>query len=160
MLRAVLAALVLLSAAPSLAQQQVIPPPTAAEPAPLPPRGGIAVTADGRMAMSSEVCAALAGPDAGVPAADYVPGVDARGNAVAPADLPSSAPPPGLDNFPIEIGVGLRKRFGASAASHFFRGKAIVGLVTVHDGNAYFNGAKLAQNERDMLAAACREMKR
>jgi hypothetical protein len=160
MRRAVLSALVLLATAPSLAQKQVIPPPGVAEPAPVPPRGGVAVAADGRMVMSSGVCMALGGLGPAVPGADYVPGVDARGNVVAPADLPGSTPPLTLDNFPIEIGVDLRKRFGASAASHFFRGKAVVGLVTVRDGRAWFNGAPLADNERDMLAAACRETTR
>jgi hypothetical protein len=154
----VLSALVLVAAAPSLAQKQVIPPPGLA--APVPPPGGVAVTADGRMVMSSGVCMALGSLGPAVPGADYVPGVDARGNAVAPADLPDNAPPLALDNFPIEIGVDLRKRFGASAASHFFRGEAIVGLVTVRDGRAWFNGAPLADNERDMLAAACKEMRR
>jgi hypothetical protein len=157
---ALLAALVLLAPAPSLAQKQVVPPPGVAEPAPAPPPGGVAVGADGRMIMSSAVCTALAGLAPAVPGADYVPGVDVNGDAVAPADLPGSAPPLVLENFPIEIGVNLKKRFGVSAGSQFFRGKPIVGLVTVREGDAYFNGAKLAQNERDLLLAACKETKR
>jgi hypothetical protein len=138
----------------------VVPPPGVAEPAPVPPPGGLAVGADGRMVMSSAVCSMLAGLAPAVPGADYVPGVDVNGDAVAPADLPSNAPPLALENFPIEIGVALRKRFGLAAGSRLFRGKAIVGLVTVHDGRAWFNGAPLADNERDMMAAACKEMKR
>jgi hypothetical protein len=156
---ALLAALLLLAPAPSLAQKQVIPPPGVAEPAPAPPPGGVAVGADGRMIMSSGVCAALARLAPAVPGADYVPGVDVKGDAVAPADLPGSAPLTAPENFPIEIGVNLKKRFGVSAASHFFHGKAIVGLVTVRDGRTWFNGAPLADNERDMMAAACRETK-
>jgi hypothetical protein len=151
---ALLAALVLLAPAASQAQKQAIPPPGVAGPAP--PPGGVAVGADGRLVMSSGVCTVLAGA---VPGADYVPGVDVNGDAVAPADLPSGAPP-ALENFPIEIGVNLKKRFGLAAGSQFFRGKAVVGLVTVRDGDAYFNGAKLASNERDMLAAACKETTR
>jgi hypothetical protein len=156
---ALLAALVLLAPAASLAQK-VIPPPRAVEPAPAPPPGGVAVGADGRMIMSSAVCTALAGQAPAVPGADYVPGVDGNGDAVAPADLPGSASPLALENFPIEIGVNLKKRFGVSEGSQFFRGKAIVGLVTVREGNAYFNGAKLAQNEHDLLLAACTQTKR
>jgi hypothetical protein len=155
---ALLAALVLLAPVPSLAQKQVIPPPGVAEPAP--PPGGVTVGADGRLVMSSGVCTVLAGLAPAIPGADYVPGVDVNGDAVAPADLSSSAPPLALENFPIEIGVALKKRFGISAGSRFFRGKAVVGLVTVRDGDAYFNGAKLAPNERDLLAAACKETKR
>jgi hypothetical protein len=157
---ALLAALVLLAPAPSLAQKQVIPPPGVVERGPPPPPGGVAVGADGRMVMSSGVCTVLAGLAPAVPGADYVPGVDVNGDAVAPADLPDSAPSLALENFPIEIGVNLKKRFGVSAGSQFFRGKAIVGLVTVREGNAYFNGAKLAQNEHELLLAACKETKR
>jgi hypothetical protein len=153
---ALLAALVLLAPASSLAQKQVIPPPGVAQP----PPGGVAVGADGRMVMSSGVCTVLAGLPPTAPGADYVPGVDVNGDAVAPADLSSGEPPLALENFPIEIGVNLKKRFGGSAASQFFRGKAIVGLVTVREGSAYFNGAKLAQNEHDLLLAACKETKR
>jgi len=157
-----LAAFLLLAPASSLAQKQVIPPPGVAEPAPVPPPppGGVSVGADGRMVMSSWVCAALAGVTPAVAGADYVPGVDVNGDPVAPADLPNSAPPPALENFPIEIDVNLRKRFGVSAASRFFRGTATVGLVTVRDGEAWFNGAKLAPNERDMMLAACAETRR
>jgi hypothetical protein len=155
---ALLTAFVLLAPTASLAQKQVIPPPGAAE-AP-PPPGAIAVGADGRLVMSSGVCTVLAGLAPVVPGADYVPGVDVNGDPVVPADLPSGAPPLALENFPIEIGINLKKRFGVSAASQFFRGKAVVGLVTVRDGRAWFNGAPLADNERDMIAAACMETKR
>jgi hypothetical protein len=154
---ALLTALVLLAQTASLAQKQVIPPPGVAAP---PPPGGIAVGADGRLVMSSAVCTLLAGLAPAAPGADYVPGVDVNGDPVAPADLPSSAPPLALENFPIEIGMNLKQRFGISATSQFFRGKAVVGLVTVRDGRAWFNGAALADNERDMMAAACKETKR
>jgi hypothetical protein len=110
--------------------------------------------------MSSGVCAVLGGLAPSAPGAAYVPGVDVNGNAVTPADLPRSAPSPAQENFPIEIGIALKKRFGLAAGSRFFRGKAIVGLITVGDGRAWFNGAPLADNERDMMAAACGETNR
>ena len=40
------------------------------------------------------------------------------------------------------------------------RGKSGSVLVTLRDGRAYVNGTPLAENERDMLLAACREGKR
>jgi hypothetical protein len=165
--RIVLVALALAAAVPASAQQQVIPPPgvgAAAPPPPPPgppppPPGGVSVSGDGRIVISSGVCGALGGTPPGVAGADYVPGVDAQGNAVAPADLPRSAPV-ATENFPIEIGVDLKKRFGVSSGSQFLRGKGVIGLVTVRDGRAYFNGAPLADNERDMMLAACKETKR
>ena len=149
MRRALLGALLVLAAMPA-----------AADPLPTPPPGGVIVSADGRTVISSTLCAELGGAAAGVPPADYTPGVDARGEKVAPADLPGNAPPPALDNFPIEIDAKLKQRFNVPAQSRLFRGKGIVGVVTLRDGRAYLNGAPIGDNERDMMVAACKEWKR
>lgn len=123
---------------------------------PPPPPGGVAAAPNGGLVMSSQVCASLAGttPTPGVPSADYQPGVDANGNAVAPADLPSTPSIPTVDNFPIEIDQQLANRFhlppGAST-------KAILGYVTVQDNQAYFNGQPLNADQTAALAEACRE---
>lgn len=132
----------------------------AAESLPMPPPGGVVVSADGRTVISSTLCAELAAAAPDTAGADYMPGVDANGDAVAPADLPGGAPPLALDNFPIEISVNLQKRFGIPADAKVFRGKAIVGLVTIRDGRAFFNGEPITDNERAMMVAACRETKR
>jgi hypothetical protein len=158
MLRLILTALAALFALPAFAQTSVTPPPGLEDMAP-PPPGAVSVAKDGRMVMSSTLCPSLAGAEAGVPGADYTPGVDADGNPVAPADLPSATPPLKLDDFPIEISVNLQKRFGIPANSSLFHGKAVVGYVTVQDGRAYFNGQPISQNEQDMLAAACQAAK-
>src|SRR5579864_3526744 len=84
-----------LTAAPVSAQslrQTVVPPP-----------GAIEFGPDGQLVMSSDVCATLVGMPPAVPSADYQEGVDVSGKHVAPADLPASAPPIALDNFPIAI---------------------------------------------------------
>jgi hypothetical protein len=159
MLRLILTALAALFALPAFAQSSVTPPPGLEDMAP-PPPGGVSVSKDGRMVMSSTLCPSLAGAEAGVPGADYTPGVDVDGRPVAPADLPSSTPPLKLDDFPIEISVNLEKRFGIPANSSLFHGKAVVGYVTVEDGRAYFNGQPISQSEQDMLAAACQAAKR
>ncbi len=151
-----LAALVI---APAMAQTRVTPPPGLEE-APPPPPGGVSVSKDGRIVISSDLCPGLLGAEPGVPPADYTPGVDAEGQKVAPADLPGSAPPLKLDNFPIEIDVNLQKRFHIPADATLFHGKAIIGFVTVEDGRAYFNGQPISENEEEMLAAACRTRKR
>jgi hypothetical protein len=136
-----------------------VPPPPPPPGMPQPPPGGIAVSPDGRLIVSSTVCDRL-GPEADVPGADYTPGVDVRGEAVAPADLPGSAPSIKAEDFPIEIDAKLRRRFGVDSLSKLFRSKAIVGYVTVQDGRAFFNGEPIGGNERDMILAACRAAKR
>jgi hypothetical protein len=122
-----------------------------------PPPGGVAASPNGGLVMSSQVCATLAATAPGVPSADYQPGVDVNGKAVAPADLPSTPSTPSADNFPIEIDQPLANRFhlppGASS-------KAILGYVTVHDNQAYFNGQPLNADQTSALAEACREAKR
>lgn len=126
--------------------------PAWAADAPAPPPGGVASTPNGGLVMSSQVCTAIGAPPAGVPSAEYQPGVDVDGNAVAPADLPSSGSNPSVDNFPIEIDQHLANRFhlppGASS-------KAILGYVTVRDNQAYFNGQPLNADQTAALAEAC-----
>jgi hypothetical protein len=121
-----------------------------------PPLGGVVKAPDGGLVFSSQTCAAL-GADAGVPGADYQPGVDVNGNSVAPADLPSSgSSSPTIDNFPIEIDQNLAGKFnlppGASP-------KAILGYVTVRNNQAYFNGQPLNADQNAALNAACKNAK-
>src|SRR5581483_8574091 len=76
-----------------------------------PPRGAVPKAPDGGLVISSQTCAELKG-DARVPSADYQPDVDVNGNAIAPADLPSSgSSSPTIDNFPIEIDQQLAGKF-------------------------------------------------
>lgn len=81
------------------------------------------------------------------PAADvaYQPGVDVDGNAVAPADLPSS----GAITLPAEIGIDLRIPLAdvlGAATPQFLRDAGIdVGQVTVNrqTGALFYNGQRL-----------------
>ncbi|HZB90234.1 MAG TPA: hypothetical protein VE397_02260 [Stellaceae bacterium] len=158
MARLILAAVIALLSLPALAQTAVTPPP-GVEDMPPPPPGGVAVSKDGRMVMSSDLCPSLAAGEPAVPGADYTPGVDVEGRPVAPADLPGSASPLGAGDVPIAIRPDLAKRYGAPANSSFFHGKAMTGVITVQNGRAYLNGVPLAANEQSMLAAACRDAK-
>lgn len=124
-----------------------------------PPPGGVAAAPNGGLVMSSQVCATLPGTTpnnakAGVPSADYKPGVDASGGAVAPADLPSTPPTPTVDNFPIEINQHLARRFNLPPGG---TAKAVIGYVTIRDNQAYFNGQPLNADQISALAEACRE---
>ncbi len=104
--------------------------------------------------MSSQICATLPGATAGVPSADYQPGVDVNGNAVAPADLPSTPSTPSVDNFPIEIDQHLAHRFNLPPGAN---AKAVLGYVTVHGNQAYFNGQPLNADQTSALAEACHD---
>ena len=123
-----------------------------------PPPGGVVQAANGGLVISSQICAALAGatPTPGVPGADYQPGVDVNGNAVAPADLPSTPSVPTVDNFPIEIDQQLANRFHLPPGA---TSKTILGYVTVRDNQAYFNGQPLNADQTSALAEACRKAK-
>lgn len=154
--------LALVAVAPALAQQPVTPPPGLEEPPPPlpPPPGGISVSRQGPIVISSEVCDRLRHAAAADPGADYRPGVDVNGDAVAPADLPPGGPPTAASNFPIAIGLGMQNRYGIPANSALLGGGAIIGMVTLNGGQAYFNGAPISGNERDMMLEACAAAKR
>jgi hypothetical protein len=135
--------------------------PTLAESVSTPPPGGVVKAPDGGLVISSQTCATLPG-DSGVPSADYQPGVDVNGNAVAPADLPPSnisgggTSSPAIENFPIEIDQNIAGKFnlppGASP-------KAILGYVTVRGNQAYFNGQPLNADQSAALNQACKNAK-
>lgn len=148
----ILGAFVVLFTVPVLAQDELrqtsAPPPSAIE-----------VAADGRVVMSSDICASLGGDKPTVPSAAYQAGVDANGQSVAPADLPSSTPPLQLDNFPIEIKANLASKFNVPAKGTY-SANAILGYVTLRDNRAYFNGQPMGDDQRAALLEACREAKR
>ena len=123
---------------------------------PVPPPGGVAAAPNGGLVMSSQICATLAVSSPGVPSADYRPGVDANGNAVAPADLSAAPSTPRVDNFPIEINQHLARRFNLPPGG---TAKAVLGYVTVRDNQAYFNGQPLNADQTSALAEACRSAK-
>jgi hypothetical protein len=85
----------------------------------------------------------------------YAPGVDARGRAVAPANLNAPAPPVLAPSFTFDLGVDLRPYL--PAGSPLFQPRLDVGRVTVGPtGAVLFNGQPLPQQDLAALAAACR----
>ena len=128
MLRALL--LALLAASPALAAS---PSPVTRAP-------------DGNSLIASPPCSTL------LDGADYVPGIDADGKPVAPADLPRDSPQPiKADTVSIEISARFAAHFAPAA-----REKAVIGYVTVKDGVAYFNEERLAPDAAAAVVAACR----
>jgi hypothetical protein len=125
---------------------------------PAPPPGGVAAAPTGGLVISSQICATLpgAGPNnatSAVPSAEYQPGVDANGNAVAPADLPAAPAAPSVDNFPIEINQRFARNFNLPPGGN---AKGVLGYVTVRDNQTYFNGQPLNADQASALAEACR----
>ena len=110
--------------------------------------------------VSSSVCNSLAHVN-DAPGVVYTAGVDAEGNAVAPADLAggNTALNQAVASAPIKITVDLRKRFGIPANARLFQGESQIGYVTIQDGKAYLDGQPLNSTEQGLLAAACAERK-
>ena len=101
------------------------------------------------------------------PDVDYRPGVDARGWAVAPADLDDNVSLDlDADDVVVDIAVPLRAFAGTPGDETAFTaagGKierygatADIGIVTLRGGLVYFNGQPISPSERARLAAACR----
>jgi hypothetical protein len=120
-----------------------------------PPPGGVSVSPDGRVVVSSTACAEVVAhvPDAGVA---YAPGVDVNGNSVAPADLPDNSSPITADNFPIFLTLDLKRKFKVPDSAKLFKLHAVVGLISVQGNQVFFNGQPIAAGEASLLAAACR----
>ena len=126
----------------------------AAAAASAPPPGGAAVAPDGKVEISRLACAkVMAQARAG---ADYVPGIDANGRAVAPADLPGDHTSAAAPTFSIVLDLRLRRRFGLPADARLFRPHAEVGLITVLGDKVLFNGRPLGAGETALLVAECR----
>jgi hypothetical protein len=85
----------------------------------------------------------------------YTPGVDARGRAVAPADLNAPAPTVLAPSFTFDIDVDLRPYLQSGSA--LSQPRLNVGRVTIGPtGAVLFNGQPLPQPDVAALAAACR----
>lgn len=94
------------------------------------------------------------------PGADvaYKPGVDVRGNPVAPADLPGQARITAPNEITIDLTIDVLEQFGVSSDSVLApSGEASVGTVTydIAAGRMTYNGQSLNDPEQDALAAAC-----
>ncbi|HEX3498443.1 MAG TPA: hypothetical protein VHT04_03895 [Stellaceae bacterium] len=120
-----------------------------------------AIAQQGPIIVSSSACDSIAHIN-DAPGVAYTPGVDADGNAVAPADLPGggTALNQAIASAPVKITVDLQKRFGIPANATLFQGESQIGYVTIQDGKAYLDGQPLNVAEQGLLATACRERER
>lgn len=97
-----------------------------------------------------------------VPDADvaYQSEVDVDGEAVAPADLAGGVRLAIPDSFTIPITVDLAQRFGIPPVRGLYEAKPNIGTVVLRDGEAWFNGQRLAGDDEAALIAACRQATR
>jgi len=85
----------------------------------------------------------------------YKPGVDARGRAVAPADINAAPQIRVPDTITFDAAADLR-RFGIPASSPLFQPNVHVGRVDVQqDGRVFFNGERLGDPEIAALEEFC-----
>lgn len=98
-----------------------------------------------------------------VPSADYQPGVDVRGNPVAPADLPGSASIDLPEVIEIPLTVDVAKRLGRGEAGdnilksrRGIEGKSSLGTLTVKGNDLFWNGQQLQSQDEVLMAEACR----
>lgn len=107
------------------------------------------------------LCQALGVNHRPAPDVEYVPGVDVRGRAVAPADLPGSygAMRQPLDRFEIPVTLDFARRMGfsagRSAAAAKVPGATEVGRLVIDGGRVTFNGQAVGDSSQAALAAAC-----
>ncbi len=117
--------------------------------------------------VTPDECAAITAHE---PADDvaYGPGVDVDGTAVAPADLNASGRIDyNADDIVISIGnplvatagvVGDPAAFEAAGGRiDSFGAESSVGSITLRDGEVYFNGRRITDNEARAIAEACAE---
>jgi hypothetical protein len=112
-------------------------------------KGAVTVAQGGAIEIAAPPCDAL------VPPAAYVPGVDAAGKPVAPADLPRTPSPIGAGTISIEIDASLAGKFGIPQPGGAYFPKGTVGYVTVQDGRVLFNGKPLGGDASAAVTAAC-----
>lgn len=89
----------------------------------------------------------------------YHAGVDVRGKAVAPADLPGTNTFKLQDSFDIPLTVGLADRLNLK---HNKLGKNTdiqIGTLTLKGDKVYYNGQPLSNEQQDNLEVLCLERK-
>ncbi len=114
------------------------------------------------VALDTESCRKLvARQPRAVPGADYVPGVDVRGRAVAPADLPMPQNGNGLldPRFGITLKFTLGELLGSRAPALARQAEVAVGKLELDpaSGKLNFQSQPVEKPAEDAVLAACRE---
>lgn len=110
--------------------------------------------APGQVRLSEENCRLLVRHSARSDTA-FTPGLDVRGQAVAPADLEGGARIALPESIPIVITVDIAERLGLSLAPDSVEADAFIGVVELRGGEVTFNGQALTPEAERTLAAHC-----
>lgn len=107
---------------------------------------------------AADVCTVLLAQSHSGAGADYVPGVDVRGNPVAPADAPGSYGWTGDET--ISVNVELAGRYGIAPRGAGKWVKLSLGEFVIKGNQVYLNGRSLTPEDRTYLIIACRQHKK
>ena len=121
----------------------------------LSPAAGRWAAASGVIEMSGDDCRRLL-VHANETAAAYRPGIDAHGEAVAPADLDTGTSLPLPRTFEILVTVDLLERLGLGDRAGV-EAEALIGVVEVEGTEVTFNGRPLNRDAASSLTELCRE---
>ncbi len=93
---------------------------------------------------------------------DFTPGVDVRGNSVAPADAPGSFGWQGNTEFSFTLEFDLARRYGLTPRGVWGSGNVRVGVgeIVVQGNNVFLNGHPLTGEDRTAVVQACRQRQR
>lgn len=109
--------------------------------------------------MTMQLCQQLR-PYRPSPDLDYTAGVDARGRAVVPADLPGS---PGtqapLHQFDLPVTMETLRMMGLPTGPLLPKGDGSVGWLSLNDGQLLFNGQPLGPTETGGVFAFCQQLR-
>lgn len=94
-----------------------------------------------------------------VPSADYVPGVDAYGRKVAPAEGAGGNDYQWLtESITVVLSVDMAKRYGLGDDGTAFQADAPLGQVKLKNGRVMVNGRPLLTSDEASVREACRQM--
>ncbi|HLG85788.1 MAG TPA: hypothetical protein VKZ79_01165 [Alphaproteobacteria bacterium] len=145
--------------------QIVVPPRKPAPAAPTDLRPSAAASDSAGVEIDADACRYVT-QHVPSPDTDYVGGVDANGNPVAPAGLAPSAQLKFPSTVVIEVTSNLARMLGRPAPASGttlgtgYRADALVGMVSLVEGRLYFNGQPIGDDPDIELAALCRNAAR
>ena len=109
--------------------------------------------------ISQQDCSQLAGRIASNDV-NYQPGVDASGNAVAPADLngPGQISMPDAITIPLSLDLASRLGIPPEGNADYLARPVIGDVVITRDGRVTFNGTPLTSEDQHELAQKCQRI--
>ena len=117
----------------------------------------VANAAETRIVITHKECKRLLLKQANI-SADYVPGVDVRGNKVKSANLPDPNRIELPDELSFDISPKIYQMMGATPPTGLEDTAVTVGTVTVKKGGGvFFNGKQLNRRTRNELKRYCKK---